>query len=263
MLPTGKILVVDDELAVRYFLDKTLTRDGYRVVAVESGEAALERLAAEEFDLVLLDLKMKGISGVEVLTALRRNWPETPAIVLTAHASLETAVEAVRQGAHDYLFKPCKTIDLRESIRTALLRRQLELQRLALLSRLDPLRDESGPEARPAPASQPAQPAPERGRFLQYRDLIVDPIRHVITLGGQLLDLSPLEFDLLAYLVSEAPRVVPAQELVREVQGYETQSWEARDTVRSHVYHIRQKVKSATGQEVIRTVRGVGYSVGD
>jgi DNA-binding response OmpR family regulator len=65
----------------------------------------------------------------------------------------------------------------------------------------------------------------------------------------------------LAYLVNEAPRVIPPQELIREVQGYESDSWEARDTVRSHIYHMRQKIKAATGRQLIRTVRGVGYSL--
>jgi DNA-binding response OmpR family regulator len=94
--------------------------------------------------------------------------------------------------------------------------------------------------------------------------LIVDFMRHVMTLDGHLLELSPTEFDLLAYLASEAPRVISPQELVREVQGYESEAWEARDTVRYHVYRIRRKAKAATGRtDIIRTVRGVGYTMGE
>jgi DNA-binding response OmpR family regulator len=104
----------------------------------------------------------------------------------------------------------------------------------------------------------------EEGRFLERGELIVDLMRHVITLRGELLELSPTEFDLLAFLVSEAPRVVSPQELVREVQGYESQQWEASETVRYHVYRIRNKIKQATGSTgIIRTVRGVGYTIAE
>jgi DNA-binding response OmpR family regulator len=241
------ILVVDDEDGIRYFLERFLTQEGYRVTAVPSGEAALERLAVTEFDVALLDLKMKGMSGLDVLAQLRQIWPATSVIILTAHASLESAVEALRCGAHDYLFKPCKTLDLRESIRAGLLKRQeqMQLRRLA---------------ANPIEFETPAGPE-HSDRFLQHNGLIVDSIRHVITLDGVLLELSPTEFDLLAYLVSEAPRVVPPQELIREVQGYASNAHEAAETIRSHMYHIRRKVQAATGRTVVRTVRSVGYGV--
>jgi DNA-binding response OmpR family regulator len=223
------------------------------VVTVPSGEAALEQLAVEEFDVVLLDLKMKGIGGLEVLAVLRQRWPATSVIILTAHGSLESAVEALRCGAHDYLFKPCKTIDLRESIRAGLIKRQeqLQLRRLAA----SPIGLATTPE--------PPGALEQRDRFLQHSGLIVDSIRHVITLDGVLLELSPTEFDLLAYLVSEAPRVVPPQELIREVQGYESPAHEAAETIRSHVYHIRRKMQAASGRTVVNTVRGIGYTLVD
>lgn len=247
------ILVVDDEDSIRYFLERFLTREGYRVVLEASGEAALQRLAVEEFDVVLLDLKMKGLGGLAVLVELRQRWPATSVIILTAHASLESAVEALRAGAHDYLFKPCKTIDLRESIRAGLIKRQEQLQ----LRRLAPNPIEPG-----LPSGSPAG-SEHHDRFLQHRGLIVDSIRHLITLDDTLLELSPTEFDLLAYLVSEAPRVVPPQELIREVQGYVTDPGEAAETIRSHMYHVRRKVLAATGRNIVRTVRGIGYTLED
>jgi len=261
----GRILIVDDELNVRFFVEKALKRDGHQVVSVASGEEALKHVTAEQFDLALIDLRLKDMSGLEVLAALRRHWPRTPAIILTAHASLETAVEALRQGAHDYLFKPCTTVDLRESVRTGLLKRQqlqqsdqpVDIAPGAIEHVGDaPLGSEAHPAAPPASSS-------DEGRFLQHNDLIVDPIRHVITLDGKLLELSPTEFALLAFLVSEAPRVVSAQELQREVQGYDGTMWEARDIVRSHIYHIRQKTKLAANRDVIRTVRGIGYAISE
>lgn len=259
MTANAKILVVDDEMPIRYSMQKTLARDGYQVTTVESGEQALQHLATQEFDLALIDLRLKGMDGLELLAELRRKCPATTVIILTAHASLETAVQALRQGAHDYLFKPCATVELRESVRTGLLKRQQELRRLELLGRQQAYPTDADQIAPPPPVEPPPPQAPRH--FLQYKGLIVDPIRHVITLDGQLLELSPTEFDLLAYLVNEAPRVVPPKELIREVQGYESDTWEARDTVRSHIYHMRQKVKAATERQLIRTVRGVGYTL--
>ncbi len=271
MVPRAKVLVVDDDAGVRFFLEEVLTRDGHQVVAVESGEAALECIATQEFDLALIDLMMKGIGGMEVLAVLCRQSPDTAAIVLTAHASLVTAVEALRQGAHDYLFKPCKTVELRESVRTGLLKRQRELRRRGILAQLERSLTSNLEEIRATAVEQPvpprpavAEPAVEQARFLERGGLIVDLMRHVITLDGHLLELSPTEFDLLAHLVSEAPRVISPQELVREVQGYESEPWEARDTVRYHVYRVRRKIKASTGRTgVIRTVRGVGYTIGE
>ncbi len=270
MAPKAKVLVVDDEAGIRFFLEETLTRDGHQVATVESGEAALECIATQEFDLALIDLRLKGIGGMEVLTALRRQWPDTVVIMLTAYASLETAVEALRQGAHDYLFKPCKTVEIRESVRTGLLKRQQKLRQRDLVAQLERSltrspEDIHPPVVRRPPIPSPATPEPvgEEARFLRHDGLIVDLMRHVITLDGHLLELSPTEFDLLAYLVSEAPRVVSPQELVREVQGYESEPWEARDMVRYHIYRIRRKVKATTGRtDLIQTVRGVGYTIG-
>lgn len=246
----ASILVVDDEEGIRYFLERFLTREGYQVVTAPSGETALARLATTEFDVVLLDLKMKGISGLDVLADLHVRWPATSVIILTAHASLESAVEALRRGAHDYLFKPCRTLDLRESIRNGLTKRRELLQLRQIAPNL------SAPES----SAGPIEPAPV-DRFLQHNGLIIDPIRHIITLDGMLLELSPTEFDLLAYLVSQVPRVVPPQELIREVQGYSSDATEAAETIRSHIYHIRRKMQTTVGRSAILTVRGVGYTL--
>ena len=280
MATQAKILIVDDEAGIRFSLEETLSRDGYQVTTAENGEAALACVAAQPFDLVLIDLRLPGMGGMEVLAALRQQSPDTVVIVLTAHASLETAVEALRQGAHDYLFKPCKTVELRDSVRRGLLSRRQKLQQRELLHQLEQhlsssLQNLRATIAEPPAAADPLRPfegeaaappdgglAEEGGRFLQQGGLIVDLTRHVITLDGQLLELSPTEFNLLAYLASEAPRVVSPQELVREVQGYQSETWEASETVRYHVYRLRQKINEATGHaNIIRTVRGIGYTI--
>lgn len=261
-LRAARILVVDDEEHIRTSLKELLTRDGYEVYVAESGETALKLIDAHQFDLALIDLKLGGIGGIEVLTTLRQKSPYTVAIVLTAHASLETAVAALRQGAHDYLFKPCKPSELRESIRRGLLGRQ-EQRRQDLLRQIDQIASNLE-DIRAALLSQGAsyQAVGTQQRFLQRGGVIVDLLGHVVTVDGQLLDLSPTEFEILALLIRRAPQVVSPQELIREVQGYESDQWEASEIIRQHIYRIRQRIKEATGRtDVVRTVRGVGYTV--
>lgn len=274
----AKILVVDDEPGIRLIMEDTLTLDGHEVTTAESGETALDLVAQQNFDLALLDLVLPGMSGMEVLVALRQQAPDTVVILLTAHASLDTAVEALREGAHDYLFKPCKTVELRQSVRQGLLKRQRILEQRRLLSKLEQHLSElsqlrlllaEDSDNISTPASDLAQlmtpitaPYSEQGRFLHYGSLIVDFSQHVIILQGQLLELSPTEFNVMAYLANEAPRVVSPQELLREVQGYDSDLWEAREMVRQYIFSIRQKIKEATGlSDTIRTVRGIGYTV--
>lgn len=284
MATPAKILVVDDEESIRFFLEETLTRDGHHVVAVASGEAALERIAAEEFDLALIDLMMPGMGGMKVLAALRKRSPDTTAIMLTGHGSLETAVESLRQGAHDYLFKPANIVELRESVRTGLIKRWQKLRQRDLLAKLTvhlsdilgqdgamgqpqgtipihPALEDEGKTRTPLPTS--ADLAEDQARFLNRSGLIVDLMRHVTTLDGQVLELSPTEFALVAYLASEAPRVVSPQELVHAVQGYECEPWEASEMLRYHIHRIRQKAKQAAKRDIICTVRGIGYTISD
>ncbi len=131
------ILVVDDETTILFYLEELFSRDGYEVVAVQSGEEALAVLETQSFDIAIIDLKMEGIGGIEVLKALRRHSPSTAAIMLTAHGALDTALDALRLGAHDYLLKPCAADDLRESVRTALRKRDREDRRRAVLAELE------------------------------------------------------------------------------------------------------------------------------
>jgi DNA-binding response OmpR family regulator len=127
MNPMGTILIVDDEAAVLHFFQKALQRAGFQVTSAASGEAALEWIGQQEFDLALLDLQLQNMSGLDIMEQLQQQWPATPVIIITAHASLETAVKALRQGVHDYLIKPCSIDELQNSVRAGMLRRQQEL----------------------------------------------------------------------------------------------------------------------------------------
>jgi DNA-binding response OmpR family regulator len=246
----ASILVVDDDPAIRFFLAEILSNDGHQVTAVASGEAALVQIVQHEFDLALLDLKLNGVGGIAVLAALRQRWPDTVVIILTAHASLDTAVEALRQGAHDYLLKPCKAADLRASIVRGLFKREQAVQERGRVTQEANL-----------PAAGHPWPATD-GRFWKQGGLVVDFTRRLVVLNGNLLELSPTEFDLLAYLANEMPRIVPAQELVRAVQEYEADPDQASNLIRYHIYHIRRKIKEAAGDpNLIQTKRSIGYSL--
>ncbi|MBN1318527.1 MAG: response regulator transcription factor [Anaerolineales bacterium] len=266
MNSSANILIVDDEYHVRASLEEMLTRDGFRVDTVESGEKALACIVGKKYDLALIDIKLGGIGGMDVLAQIRQQSPETEVIVLTGHASLETAIETLRRGAHDYIFKPAKPAELRDSIHRGLFKRREQRQR-TLLAQLDRLAARLE-EIRTAvqlwnDESISIFDQPEgQVRFMQKSGLFIDLVRHVVTLEGRLVKLSYTEFEMLTYLVKNSPRVVSPRELVSEVLGYQSEPWEAKEVVRQHIYHLRQKFREIVGRrDIIRTVRGVGYTI--
>ena len=265
----ARILIVDDEEKIRYSLDELLVRDGHQVFTVESGELALAHIGRQEFDLILLDLRMKGIGGLEVLAAVRERALDTAVIVLTGHGSMDSAIEALRQGAYDYLLKPCKADTLRESVRTALVKREREQRQRGLLSQLARNLSASLEEIQAAVVEPLAAPDPakaeemaEGAQGLNRAGLVIDLAQHLITLDGNSLELSPTEFEILAYLAKRAPNVVSPQELVRQVLGDNSDRLAASDIVRHHVHSIRRKARGCgPPRDIIRTVRGVGYAL--
>jgi DNA-binding response OmpR family regulator len=277
----ARILVVDDEPNIRFFLERVLSKEGYEVMTAASGEESLAVVRNEGLDLVLLDLKLDDMSGLDVLETLHQEKPGTAVIILTGYASLETAVEALRHGADDYLYKPTRAANLRESVRQALLKRQRESRKEALIDHLEEtlalsLEQIRGTEKKSVPDGDPSRSLSvaevsdrlDRNAYdsacesVRCGPWFVDFTRHRIAIEGECLDLTPTEFSILAHMIGEAPRVIPHQEFVSEVQGYEGESWGANETVRYHIHNIRNKIEKIGGQPtMIRTVRGVGYAV--
>jgi len=138
-MPDPTLLVADDDPGLRESLERTLTREGFRVVVASDGRAALERLQAGGIDLVLTDLKMPGLSGIELLTAVKAISPDVDVILLTAFGTIEEAVKAIKDGAYDFLTKPVQRAQLTRVIRSALERRELIQQNRALQQRLEAL----------------------------------------------------------------------------------------------------------------------------
>ena len=135
----SKILVVDDEQSVATTIKAILQLDGNEVTAVTSGKDALDLLGRQEFDVVLTDLRLDDLDGIEILRETQKLWPDTVSIMLTGYASLESAVTALRSGAYDYLIKPSDVDELRATVGRGLERRRLR-QRLVELEQLDKLK---------------------------------------------------------------------------------------------------------------------------
>jgi DNA-binding NtrC family response regulator len=125
-MSSAKILVVDDELFVRELLLEFLSIQGYEVSLAESGEKAIELIYTQPADVVLLDLKMSGMDGIETLKQIRKTSPHTLAIIMTGYPTIESSIEALRHGACDYVIKPFKLNDLKSSIENALREHELK-----------------------------------------------------------------------------------------------------------------------------------------
>src|ERR671937_1460382 len=139
MSDPATLLVADDDPGLRESLERTLTREGYRVLLASDGRAALERLQAGDIDLIVTDLKMPGLTGLELLRAAKAIAPDVDVILLTAFGTIEEAVKAMKDGAYDFLTKPFQRAQLLRLIRQALERRELIEQNRALQQRLDDL----------------------------------------------------------------------------------------------------------------------------
>jgi DNA-binding NtrC family response regulator len=134
---TLRVLVVDDERPTRLLLEKELPRAGYAVTSAESGEGALEQVRVKDFDVILLDLKMPGIGGMEVLRRIRESGAEAEVVILTGHPDVDSAITAMKLGAYDYLTKPFKLIELEEVLRRASERKHLQQENAALRRMVD------------------------------------------------------------------------------------------------------------------------------
>ena len=251
----ARILVVDDEEMVRSSLEEILRLEGYEIVAVGSGNEALDILQGESFDLILLDLKMPGIDGMEVLRAANRIAPDTRVILLTGHGSLESAIEALRQGAHDYLLKPAPSSEILSSVARGVARRAEQQHRRMLLEQLDSsiqrLKDVEGIDT--TPLSEQQTISLDNGVF-------IDLARREIWRNNQRVSLTPTEGKLMKVLLENRGRVLTHRELVMLVQGYETSDWEAPEVLRPLVSRLRRKLSVfPNGEKWIVNVRGTGY----
>ena len=265
------ILIVDDEEEARAMLQLVLSRDEYDVTAAISTEDALRKLSVLSFDVVLTDIRLPGIDGVHLLREIQRRWPDTITIVLTAYPSLDSAVAALRAGAHDYLSKPCPPPEIRRSVQEGLAKRRglvkrWELMRALerqLLDGLQALREDrlAGVEGVGDVVAAPGLPSVP-SQIIRAGSFIIDRERHVAMLGDISLELTPAQFEILACLAERAPAVISPQELTRRALNYDANDIEASDLMRWHVHHLRRKLEVDPNQpQMLKTIRGIGYKL--
>ena len=253
----GRILIVDDEVNIRHGLRAVLSKKGYTVEEADSAEAALSKLESFAPEVAIVDVRMPGASGIELLTAVRGRQPHVAVIMLTGHGTLESAMAAVKAGAHDYLLKPAQPDTIRHTVMEALLaaRRNREQAQLlaslqAGLERLNTL-----PVAEPAEAWQSGD-----RRMITVGVLGIDLAAHEVRLKGEPVALTLSEFKLLVVLAMRAGEAVDYVSLVAQSLDYEAETWEARELIKRHIFALRQKLEPDPAKpQYILNVRGVGY----
>ena len=223
-----RVLVVDDEPQIRRALRLVLRANGYDVTEVAAGEAALDALATSGYDLMVLDLMLPDLDGVEVCRRVRE-WSEMPVVVLSAHGEEEVKVQALDEGADDFVTKPFSAPELLARMRSAM--RRAAVGRSVL-----------------------SEPVVKTG------EVEIDLLRRRVVRSGEEVHLTPTEYELLRVMVQEAGRVLTHGHLLRAVMGpgYE----EATGSLRVHVASLRKKLEvDPSRPRIITTEPGVGYRV--
>jgi DNA-binding response OmpR family regulator len=226
----SRILLVDDEPAVQTLLAYPLRKEGYDVVSATDGREALERFGAERFDLVVLDIMLPKLDGIEVCRRLRSR-SQVPIIMLTAKDDEVDKVLGLEMGADDYITKPFSVREFRSRVRAALRRAEM--------------------------AGSPTATEP-----IEAGELVIDPERRSVTVRGEEARLTYVEFEVLATMAAAPGRVFSREQLLARVWG-DAQYRDPR-TIDVHIRHLREKLeREPSSPEYLFTVRGVGYRFRD
>lgn len=234
------VLVVDDEPVARQSLSDILRLEGYGVSSAPNGQAAVEFVRTHPVDLAIVDLRMPGMDGLEVIQVINQVSPETEVILLTAHGSTETAIQALRLRIHDYLLKPAQPAQILASVKKGLARRSARIKARGETDELD---------------------SDAVVREYKFKDgMLVDLFRRVVRQKNREVHLTPAEGRLLRVLLENPGRVYSHRELVLLVQGYETSQQEAPEVLRPLVSRLRHKLAVFPAlMNRISSVRGTGY----
>jgi DNA-binding response OmpR family regulator len=259
---SAHILLVEDDDTTRRALALQLAYAGYHVTQAHNGATALDFIEQEIFEVVLSDIVLGDIDGIEVLHTARLR-PYHPAVILlTGQATLETSLAALREGAVDYLVKPCTPEQLQASVASAVQRHKDERnmrQATALLKEVYDRNTEQPHEPRAAPASSAPPGPPVVPAVLQVGSLIIGPTRHDVTLHGEPMPTTPIEFELLRFLAEMPGEVRMFRDIVRRTHCLETDDNEAQMLVKQHVRNLRKKLAG----EYLVNQRGIGYKLVD
>ncbi|MFJ2174987.1 response regulator transcription factor [Streptomyces sp. NPDC087851] len=242
MHTTARILVVDDERAVRDTLERALTSEGYAVGTAANGLEALRAAQELPYDLILLDVAMPGLDGLAAARRIRASGDTVPIMMITARGSVGDRIVGLDNGADDYLTKPFAPEELLARVRALLRRRAYDTY------------DMCGTYGSGGEASAAGPTAAER---LLYEDLTLDArVRHA-TRAGRRLDLTRTEYALLKLFVSHPRQVLPRPAILRAVWGLGFEP--ASNTLDVYVMYLRRKTEAGGLPRLLHTVRGVGY----
>lgn len=262
MLERKSILVVDDEKYLRLSLSLILQKGGYEVGNAAMAAEALERLQSRSWDLMFLDLNMPGMSGIELLVEVHRLYPRMPTLILTAHATLETAIQAVRLGAVDYLIKPAEPESILARVAEIFLERGQPSRTLEIVKEMKTLLAELHTMEIPAGESPLLVNPMNSGvpRFLKTPPFEVDLIGRHVTMHGKYLPITGTYFDYFMVLLQNSPKAVSFKALVKEAQGFDVPLNEAKDLTRWRIHELRKLIeKDPKKPKYLLSVRGSGY----
>jgi DNA-binding response OmpR family regulator len=256
---TGHILIIDDEAALRQTLARILQQAGFEVTTAENGEQGLSFIQTTNFDLVFMDLRMPGMAGMDVLKLIHASFPNLPVILFTAQPDLHSAVDALRNGATDYLLKPLKPQALIERAQTVLENQHKENRKREIALQIEALQTEL--KSLSTGQTGPLQAASlNTERFLKRGVLVLDLHKRRLLINEQAINIPPTSFDYLLVLARHSPNVVNYQTLVVEAQGYQADTREAQELTKWHIHQLRQAIEQdAHYPSYLINVRGAGY----
>lgn len=255
----ARILIVEDEEKIARFVTLELEHEGYQVEHAADGRTAVDLALERDYDLILLDVLLPQLNGMEVLRRVRKH-KDVPVIMVTARDAVMDKVAGLDAGADDYLTKPFAIEELFARIRVALKRSEAVRAASGVggvgadvsqrhggigAAAIPPVSDSAQASASPSPAT------------LTVGSVVLDPDRREVTVGGSPIALTAREFDVLALLMAHAETVLTRERIAHEALGYEYVG--DTNNVDVHIAHLRAKIEDAGGARIIQTVRGVGY----
>lgn len=253
----ARILIVEDEEKIARFVTLELEHEGYQVEHAADGRTAVDLALERDYDLILLDVLLPQLNGMEVLRRVRKH-KDVPVIMVTARDAVMDKVAGLDAGADDYLTKPFAIEELFARIRVAL--KRSEAVRAA--SGVGGVGAGEGATGAGAAATSPASDSAKTSASpsptaLTVGSVALDPDRREVTVGGSPIVLTAREFDVLALLMAHAGTVLTRERIAHEALGYDYVG--DTNNVDVHIAHLRAKIEDAGGARIIQTVRGVGY----
>lgn len=252
----ARILIVEDEEKIARFVTLELEHEGYQVEHAADGRTAVDLALERDYDLILLDVLLPQLNGMEVLRRVRKH-KDVPVIMVTARDAVMDKVAGLDAGADDYLTKPFAIEELFARIRVALKRAEA-VRAASGVGGVGAGAGAVSADAAASPAGDSAQTAAAPSpAALTVGSVALDPDRREVTVGGSAIALTAREFDVLALLMVHAGTVLTRERIAHEALGYEYVG--DTNNVDVHIAHLRAKIEDAGGARIIQTVRGVGY----